>query len=95
MDWKLSWQEAELTTNYAYIRKLVKICVQLLGPCRVSNFSALAGNMEPCLVLSPQPPTATATADIRWFSEKIVIWIDSKVVFIAYSHDEVPWNSRE
>ena len=48
MDWRLSWLEAELTTNYVYIRKLVKICDQLLGPCRPSNCPALAGNMEPC-----------------------------------------------
>ena len=64
--------EAELTTNYAYIRKLVKICDQLLVLCRLSNLSALAGNIEPCstscLVLSPPPPTATT--DICCFSER-------------------------
>ena len=105
MDWKLSWLEAELTTNYAYIRKLVKICVQLLGPCRLSNFSAIADNMElcsmSCLVLSPQlPTTTTASADIRYFfwRKKSVNQIDLKVVFLAYSRDKVQWlswDSRE
>ena len=31
------------TTNYAYITKLVKICDQLLGPCRPSNMSSPSG----------------------------------------------------
>ena len=31
------------TTNYAYITKLVKICDQLLGPCRPSNLSSPSG----------------------------------------------------
>ena len=87
VDWRLSWLEAELTTNYACIRKLVKICDQFLGPCRLSNLSALAGNMElvPHLVwscyhysrLPPPPPTSAV------FLKKSVIWIDSKVVFIV------------
>ena len=54
------------TTNYAYITKLVKICDQLLGTCRPSNLSAVAGNMEPCS-MSCHGLVTDASADILLF----------------------------
>ena len=48
------------TTNYAYIRKLVKICDQLLGPCRPSNLSALVSGLV----------TSAASTDICFFSSE-------------------------
>ena len=69
--------EAELTTNYAYIRKFVKKIISCWDHVGLTILSAPAGNMEPCstscLVLSPLLLTTTATADIHCFSEKSVI----------------------
>ena len=77
--WTGTWLEAES-----------KFVIQLLGPCRLSNFSALVGNMELCST------SCLVRRHLLFFLNFFVILINSKVVFIAYSRDKVPlWSVRQ